>query len=265
MSNKFDKKMMFNNIYFMLKKTGKKIGELESEAGVSSGYISRTSKDEKTKPGVEFVINVAKALDVSLDTLINVDMSGLTATEEYLLSFISKLKEETKQDKLKWNRESKDMLNRIEPYIDGSVEHPLFSYETFFEEGETDYPEEVSRVVMLSHSFDCHTAVAGDCFNLKMKNGAILYIMNLSKSVHRINDISAFVKEIWMYKQGTGNQFLCKNTPNTALSSLVDDLYNTVSENSKHPVIDSDLRYIIDSFMKGDNEDDDIELDDLPF
>ena len=51
MTEEFNKKIMLDNISFLLNESGKKIGELETEAGVSTGYISRISKDEKTKLG----------------------------------------------------------------------------------------------------------------------------------------------------------------------------------------------------------------------
>lgn len=268
MSAEFNKKLMLDNISFMLKEVGKKIGELEAEAGVSTGYISRTSKDDNTKPGIDFVINVAEALGTSVDTLINVNMAELTPTELYLVSFLEKLKKDTVADKLGWNRESADILNRLEPDINGYADHPLFSFETFFEQGETEYPDEVSKVVMMSHSYDCHTYIAGDCFNFRMKNGAILYIMNISKSFYRINDTDAYAKEVWMYKPNIGKQFLYSNKKQTTLARLVDDLYATVSEFAKHPKIKSDLRDVIDSYINDDDiiDDDDYYGDlDIPF
>ena len=94
MSVEFNKQLMLDNISFMLKEFGKKIGELEAEAGVSPGYISRTSKDDKAKPGIDFIVKVAEALNTSVDTLLNIDLSGLTPTERYLISFLEKLKSE---------------------------------------------------------------------------------------------------------------------------------------------------------------------------
>lgn len=264
MSEEFNKKRMFDNISFMLTEFGRKIGELETSVGVSPGYISRTSKEENVKPGIDFIVNVANALDVSLDTLLNVNMTELTPTEQYLVSFLEKLKNDTVDDKLIWNIESADSLNRQEPDMNGYVEHPLFSYETFFEKSEIEYPEEVSRVVMVSKSFDCHTAIAGECYNLEMKNHSILYIMNISKSVYNTNDINAFAKEIWMYKPRTGSKVLCSNKDSSSLAKMVEDLYRIVAERSKHPKISTDLRYIIDSFMNDDNVNDE-EEDDMPF
>lgn len=263
MSSEFNKDLMLKNISFMLSEFGKKIGELEAEAGVSAGYISRTAKDAKSKPGIDFVVKVAEALKTSVDTLINVDLSELTPTERYLIAFLEKLKQDTLEDKLDWVRESADFLNRMETDMNGYVEHPLFSLETFYEESECEYPEQVTRVVMTSKRFDCHTAIEGDCFNLRMKNGATLYIMNICKNVHRVNDMSAFAKEVWMNQYGK-TQFLCDNAPNSSLAFLVEDLYSTLLIRSNHPRISRDLKAVIDSYMiddLGQNDDD----DEIPF
>lgn len=256
----FNKKLMLDNISYLLKETGKKIGELETESGVSTGYISRISKEGNTKPGIDFIMNVADSLNVSINTLLNVDLTEMTPNEKYLLTFLEKLNKDTTNDKLDWNSESAERLNRAETDINGNSDHPLLSYETFYEEGEGDYPNEVSRVVLVSRSFGCKTYINGDCFNLRLKNGTVLYLMNISKSVHMVNDQDAFAKEIWMYTPGTGSNFLCSNNVISPLADLVDELYATVSENMKHPRIKQELQYVIDAFMKDDLSDDDNEI-----
>jgi transcriptional regulator with XRE-family HTH domain/frataxin-like iron-binding protein CyaY len=262
MINEFNKQLMLDNISYLLKESGKKIGELETEAGVSPGYISRISKEGNTKPGIEFIINVADSLNISIDTLLNVDYAGMTSNERYLLSFLEKLNRDTLGDKLDWNCETADKLNRAETDINGYIDHPLLSYEMFYEEGETEYPEEVSRVVFVSKSFDCKTSIHGDCYNLRLKNRSILYLMNISKSVYKINDTDAFAKEIWMYTPDTGTHFICRNNVISPLADLVDELYTTVSERMKHPRIKRELQYVIDAFMKDDVSDDE---DTMPF
>ena len=88
MSEEFNKKQMLDNISFLLQEFSKKIGELEAEAGVSPGYISRITKDEKTKPGIDFIVKTADALNVSVDTLLNADFTKMTSTERYLVKLL---------------------------------------------------------------------------------------------------------------------------------------------------------------------------------
>ena len=261
MNNNFNKQRMFDNIAFMLKERGMKIGELEAAAGVSVGYISRASKEGGSTPGLEFVISAAKVLKVSVDTLIWANMAELTPTEKYIISFMEKLERDTNADKLDWQRESSETLNRIRIDINGIPEHPLFSYETFMEQTFDEYPEKMTECRFVSHSFDVHTVANGDCFHLRMKNGTMLYIMSISKSVYRINDPGAFAKEVWMYSQGIP-QYLCCNHDVPPIGTLVESLYSVVSENSNHPKIKNDFQYAIDAFMQDDISDDD---ENLPF
>lgn len=265
MSSEFNKAVMFDNISFMLKETGKKIGELESEAGVSPGYIARTSKEGNTKPGIEFIMKAADALKISIDTLLRVDMSSLTPTEKYLISFLEKLTRDTTDDKLEWYRESAGYLNgRLETDINGYCAHPLFSDATFMEESEGDYPEEVSRIVFTSRSFDVHTVIAGDCFNLQMKNETYLYVMNISKSVYKIGDPNAHAKEIWMCPRYGANQFLCNTKGAPEIAMLIEGLYSAISENARHPKVNKDIKEVIDAFMNNE-EYDSYSMPEIPF
>ena len=151
MNNEFNKKQMFENISYALKLFGKRIGELESETGVSTGYISRTSKDDGAKPGIDFIVKAADALNMSVDTLLNVNLSGLTETERYVINFLDKLNTDTNKGKLEWIARSEHDYNKLEADINGCVDHPLFSFESFYEEGDTEYPDCVERVVFISH------------------------------------------------------------------------------------------------------------------
>ncbi|MBR4766114.1 MAG: helix-turn-helix transcriptional regulator, partial [Clostridia bacterium] len=253
---------------YCLNSAGKKIGELESECGVSIGYISRMSKDEKAKPGIDFILNAAEVLNVSVDTLLFADLGAMSPTETYLIAFIDKLTKDTEKHELDWQVETPNMLNRMCRYDDGSVWHPLFSFEEFYEEGETEYPEHMEDVRFVSNAFSCNTFINGNCYNLRLKNGATIYLMDICKSVHRKGDKSAFVCEFWI-TGNTGNQFLCDNKGDDYLSKAFDNLFARVRENMKHPRIKDNLKYSIDAFMKGDITDDEKKSipteDDLPF
>lgn len=255
-TEQFNPKVLFDNIDFLIKSESRKIGEVETEAGVSAGYISRTSKDGGSRPGIDFIMNIAEVLHISIDTLLKVDISSLTTTERYLISFLEKLEHDTVRDILDWDRVTAESLNNMEMDQNGIINHPLFDFHRFYEEGEGEYPEEVSRVVFVSNSFDVHTLIHDDCFELRLKNGAYLHLMNISKSVYRINDSNAFAKEVWMSIPSQEPQYLCSDYGDSKLADFIDNLYAAVAENTKHPKVKQEFRYIIDSFMKGENEDD---------
>ena len=261
----FNKHRCFENIRFLLKeKSDVKIGQIEKEAGVSLGYMSRMEKPGNTsEPSAEFIVTAAKMLGTSLDVLLFIDMTAMNPTEKYLAKLMEKLNQDTIADKLEWHRDSADSLNRMEPDMNGYVEHPLFSIETFYEEGIGDYPNKVTRIIFTSHTYDCHTAISGDCFSLKMKGDSTLYLMDICKSVYHTGDLGVFAKEIWINTPGVGAQFLTSNRDISQLAELVDLLFDTVAKGSTHPKIKKDIKSVLDAFLLDDDlgEDD----DDMPF
>ena len=263
----FNKSLCFSNIRELLRQNPDvKIGQIEKEAGIRLGYMSRLEKEGNTsEPSVEFIVTAAKLLNVSIDTLVSVNLTGLTPTEQYIVNFFDKLKTDTLADKLDWNRETAFNLNKIEPDYNNCIWHPLFSEETFYEETECEYPEQVTRIVFSSKTFGPHTFISGDCFNLRLKNGTTLYLMNIEKSVHRTNDTNASAIEAWVYVPYKGSQLLVASQDNTPVAPLVMNLYDTVKDRMEHPKINNDVMYAIDSFMKDDLADDDITDEDLPF
>lgn len=124
-------------------------------------YVKIGKKDEYNRASLEFLLTASQMLKVSLDVLTSVDLTALNPTEKYLVTFIQKLNQDTIDDKLEWNRESADSLNRMDGNMNGYPEHPLFSLETFFEESECEYPNEVTRIVFVSNSYDCNTYIVG--------------------------------------------------------------------------------------------------------
>lgn len=162
-----------------------------------------------------------------------------------------------------WNRETAFNLNRMEPDMNGFVYHPLFAEETFYEETDCEYPQEVTRIVFNSKTFGPKTYIAGDCFNLRLKNGTTLYLMDIEKSVHKVGDPSAAAKEAWMYVPSKGSQLLVASQDDTPVAPFLELLFSTVKERMEHPKVNKDVMYVIDSFMKDDIKDDD--TDECPF
>lgn len=258
----FNKTLCFSNIRELIKDNPDvKIGQIEKEAGIRLGYMSRLEKgDNAAEPSVEFIVTAAKLLNVSVDTLISVDLANLTATEKYLVSFIEKLKSDTIAEKINWDVESDYDLNRYLTDINGNSMHPLFSLETFYRQSECEYPEQVTENVYVSKTFGPNTCINGDCFNLRLKNGSTFYLMNLVKDVHRTKDESAFVKEAVMYVPRGKTQVLATTQDEYPIGHLLEELYSTVKDRMKHPQVNNDVMTAIDAFMKDDLEDDPEEL-----
>lgn len=261
----FNKTICFSNIRELLKDNSDvKIGQIEKEAGIRLGYMSRLEKgDNAAEPSVEFIVTAAKLLNVSVDTLISMDLANLTSTEKYLVSFIEKLKSDTIQEKIYWNVETQFDLDRQLVDCNGESTHPLFSLETYYRQSECEYPEEVTDNVYVSKTFGPNTSINGDCYNLRLKNGSTFYLMNIVKDVHRVGDNSAFVKEAVMYVPRGRTQVLATTQDDYPIGHLLEELYSTVKDRMKHPQVNNDVMTAIDAFMKDDLEDDPEEP--LPF
>lgn len=77
MDEKINKKLITENIKTIAKWYGVKIGDLEKDAGVSQGYLSRVSKDSTPggMPLMDLLIEASEKFRVSLDSLVFNDYS----------------------------------------------------------------------------------------------------------------------------------------------------------------------------------------------
>lgn len=114
-SKHYDKKTCFENIRTLLKKNPDiKIGQIEKEAGLGLGYMSRLEKDnDTTEPSLNFITTAAKMLDVSIDTLLFQKLSELTSTDDFLLKFLEKVIAETKNGTAVWVEENIEKVNVV--------------------------------------------------------------------------------------------------------------------------------------------------------
>ena len=258
----FSKAVCLSNIRELLKLDPKvKIGQIEKEAGIRLGYMSRLEKEGNTSdPSMEFVVTAAKLLGVSIDTLVSVNITELTPHERYILKFFDKLKADTNASKLDWGVEKATYLNGLEVDEPGEMVHPLFDiYPNLFSNNEP-------VAVFVSQTFEHNTRIKDDCYNLRLKNGTTLYLMSVEKS-HRGSteqDITAI--EAWLYVPGKKSSILVSSQDTSSVSLAVLNLYETVRYQMKRPRIDRDAMYAIDAFMHDDLEDDKTDDgDDIPF
>ena len=100
----YNRSRMIQNIYSIAKTKGKKIGDIETAAGVSAGYISRLAKDDsKGAFTVDFLASIAEQLGVTLDVLAFTDDGQLTENEAGMLTFLDRLTVDTEKYELEWN------------------------------------------------------------------------------------------------------------------------------------------------------------------
>lgn len=250
----FNKMLCLSNIYHLAKQRNIKIGDLESAAGVSAGYISRLNKpDTKTSPSIEMLAIVADKLDVSLDALLYHDYENLTPTEKYVVDFLEKLRSKTLSHDEIWRRETYSRLRRVGQDHRGNPEHPLFDW-TKDENGCTSieyisYFREGERVVIID-----------DGYVLPFDGNQSLYLMKVGVPVEmddRGNTMETEY-ELYLVDSSWNVSIVCHSTfeEESPYNQPLEDLYTAAADSSKHPILTGNVRSAINSFM---------ESADLPF
>lgn len=113
-------KRISNNIKVLTKWYDYKIGELEKDAGVSLGYISRISSKEESSssmPLMNILVETSNKFKVSIDSLIYIDYSKfITEDSKRLYLFVETLLYLTDNGRMKWQ-----INNDKDIKIDGAI------------------------------------------------------------------------------------------------------------------------------------------------
>ncbi|MBP3722061.1 MAG: hypothetical protein J6I62_02245, partial [Selenomonadaceae bacterium] len=163
---------------------------------------------------------------------------------------LNKLISDTNDDKLFWELETKESLERID--MGGKIKHSLFTLPI-----ETDKKKFGSaQPTFLSKNFQWFTAIAGNCYKLQLKNGSNLFLMKICNTPIMTSSPRNSTIEIWITMKNKKAEFISDTMGENVTSRLTEILYTAVNENAKHPKIDKGIRYIIDAFMEDDWDDD---------
>lgn len=73
MSNEFDIKTFYNNIYILIKLKKLKVGNVENDIGLPVGYLSRRKRDLKPMP-LDKAFSISKYLGYTIDYLCSKDL-----------------------------------------------------------------------------------------------------------------------------------------------------------------------------------------------
>lgn len=99
----FNRQQLVDNIGSLIQQKGMKIGEVESAIGISTGYLSRLSKDGNNSiPATDVTWKLARHLGVSTDALISGDYSAGTDNLSVLKRFLKKLIVQTVDGVIDW-------------------------------------------------------------------------------------------------------------------------------------------------------------------
>lgn len=131
----FDSSTLANNIVYLAKKHGMRVGELEDTIGISTGYLSRTIKENsKKKMSIDVVWKIARLFETDIKTLTETEMWIAHTNTNLLERFLERLYEDTHNNFFVWEPEGgmmtilherfKDMGLITEEEDETAVYHP---------------------------------------------------------------------------------------------------------------------------------------------
>lgn len=258
-ANTVDPKVIIANIYYIAKKKGVRIGELEVSAGVSAGYLSRLNREDNTTiPSVEALCGIAKRLEVTVDYLVTADLGDLSKGEQYILSFLEKIAQDTIGEYLEWEKETPKMLREI-PVRYEQPDHPLFESRVEGIDPVSGYPIET---ICYNSTFveNGEMIINGDSFHAILPYAdAALYIMNVTRQ-EKLVDKHYFELEVYLIQNGA--QPICATYGyRKEIQESLRKVYEVIRDKFDHKGLKKEVKKVLDQYMKGAYVFD----DDIPF
>lgn len=250
----FKKSISLSNIRYLLRSHPEvKLGQIEADGNVSTGYTSRLEKPEnKTDPPVEYLAAAAKAFNVFIDTLIYAPLEEMTASEKYLLKFIEKVARDTTDEEMIWKRESCKYLNEAVDIDSSAAQHRLLVPDESTLDGYGQY----HLAHFESRFFPEKTIeVKPDPFHARMTGTDnmmyIVPVMVFNPSDDNSSDKGAgsFGYELYISDDDEVTPICSTLQAHPAVSAAITKLFSLIQEASAHVRLDKKARSLIDAFM----------------
>ena len=189
----FNRQRLVDNIGSLIQQKGMKVGEVESSIGISTGYLSRLSKDGNNSiPATDVTWKLAQHLGVSTDALISGDFSSGTDNLSVLKRFLKKLTVQTIDGSIEWTPVSTKYVNAVLKGDEGSfflVKEkdkdygvPRFEPEDNFSEATMTYSCYHHRKIVSAASPLDHAWMTGDGFKAKLNEDRWVYLFPMCVS-----------------------------------------------------------------------------------
>lgn len=257
------KRKTIENIYKISQQQGIKIGDLETAANVSKGYLSRQSNDEIAQyPPVTFFAAVAEKLGLTIDDLVNYDLSKLYPDELKSIQFLNKLIQNVKTDKDRWYVETQGELD-IYSSQRGNQGHPISFVscnDGIFWTGTNDNPDywvkvygSVNRMPMSQYGSDgylllFHHDNPADEFIPEGKTFSLIWV--IPDSQHNDGSVSSIIH--------------VDETEESIFHQKLYELEKTIIDRSSHKFFSSEALSIMDKVIE-EYDPTNVDPDNLPF
>lgn len=285
MNLEFSRQKLAENIMALIQQKKLRIGEVEQQIGISTGYLTKMLKKETdSAPSTDIIWRLSKVLGVSTDMLIEGDFSKATDNLQYMRKFLYRLQSLTDTNELEWDRISISDVNEALRSESPSLPIIVTMDKATNAEAKTTYYQgnEVSASIhgknkIHSVGVDAEPAwVTNSGFMTNLGNGTDVYIFPMCCSVRldeegNYEDVDYFDIYFgsWRIPDGYEN---CDNVPdeayvrhfepvcntfNTAqnLSGEVAALYQSILRHDYDLKISSSVRNTIARFLSPDDPD----------
>ena len=188
----FDRQQLIENINTLIQQKNMRVGDIESAIGISTGYISRLSKEGSTSiPATDVVWKLARYLGVSTDALISGDYSQGRDNLSVLNRFIAKLIVQTEDGTIDWTPVTTKYVNAVlkgeEPSFflvqEKEINHGVPHMEDEFSEATQTYAWYQNKKIVSQAAPLDYAWMTGDGFKATLKNGRVLYLFRMCASI----------------------------------------------------------------------------------
>lgn len=244
---KVNKEKLIENIYSIAKKKNIKIGDLEENAQVSKGYLSRVNKGAVVaNPPVDVLASIAEQLGVSVDFLLNYDPEKVTDSENYIIKFLDKLSQMTNKSELDWILETSTFLNEDS---DREVDNPLISViDSYSAEFDKLY-----KTHQFSSNFngETYSVVSGNCYHVTLpESRTTVYLMAVEYGNNSRFAQDDKALELYLYDKVTLTPMCSSFYARDGIAGQMYDLYASIENRVSRIGLDNHAKNILDEFLR---------------
>ena len=235
----FDNSILVSNITHLAKSNDIRLGELEKMLGISTGYISRTAKENTNKRlSIDVVWKLSQFFNVSIDELVSHDLRLPSETTALLCRFIAKLSSQTMIDEIEWTCEGGYMCENS----------PLLQSMTLLTEEDDGtvvyHPEHMNqsyRWTLFEDVYSCDAINEGE----KM---VIIAFQTEKMKAHHYYDFFFCTPN----KDGTYSwrKAFYTNDPFSSLEDQAATLYNQITRKMDAVRLSPDIRSIVQAYLQ---------------
>ena len=241
-----EKVVWAENISYLAKESGIKLMELAEEAGVAVSFFSRARKGD-SRADAKVLSKMALKLGVSLDTLMNCDLTAMTPNERLVLNFLDKVIIDANTSKLEWVKETRKEMEQLNE--EGEPVSPLFKAVEKDGQFQLEYKSLFKKdKLQIMHVWQngYHTALSKDAW---------LYVISVGiREVKEEGGLPNFYTglEIYILDMFGYNPVCCSfNGTNGEIVQRVKDLYNIARLKCDRIVLNSDTVEIMSAYIQG--------------